>query len=329
MQAHWPRRLFPSAALAAAGAVFAVLAVMDKLFGLVHRPLHLATVAYAILLSLLGWVWLRGIPLKSARLVRVSAYGAVLILNVLTALYVLAWRVSADPTPVLLQSELQRGDDMLASGDKDGAHLAYRDAAKRFPSSFAVLMRLGAVNYQVADYDRAKKYFEQALEQAPRESRWRALNDLGQTYWKLRDPEQAIELYEQAKREGLPKSELVEWHYRLGWAYFDARNLNAAIEHYRAVAEAGKAYSAASYYNIACALAQQIAASKDEGERRSMTQEAVRSLRDAWNAINTEEEQQALRTGLLGGPEERDPELAPLRGSAELKTFLTEIRRTK
>lgn len=327
MQAHWPRRLLPSAALAAAGAVFAVLAVMDKLFGLVHRPLHLATVAYAILISLLGWVWLRGIPLKPARLLRVSAYGAVLILNVLTALYVLAWRVSADPTPVLLQSELDRGDHLLEAGDKDGAHLAYRDAAKRFPTSFPVLMRLGAVNYQVADYDRAKKHFSQALEKAPRESRWRALNDLGQTYWKLRDPDRAIELYEQAKREGLPQSELVEWHYRLGWAYFDARNLDAAIEHYRAVAEAGKQYAAASYYNIACALAQQIAASKDEGERRSMTQEAVRSLRDAWTAITTAEEQQALRTGLLGGPDERDPELAPLRDSAELKAFLAEIRK--
>jgi len=321
--------LLPSVALAAAGTVFAVLAVMDKFFGLVHRPLHLATVAYAILLGLLGWVWLRGIPLKPARLLRVSAYAAVLILNVLTALYVLAWRVSADPTPVLLQSELERGDQLLETGDKDAAHLVYRDAAKRFPASFPVLMRLGAVNYQVADYDRAKKYFSQAVDMAPQGSRWRALNDLGQTYWKLRQPDQAIELYEQAKREGLPDSELIEWHYRLGWAYFDARNLDAAVEHYRAVAEAGKQYAAASYYNIACALAQKIAASKDAGERRSMTQEAVRSLRDAWTAINTEEEQQALRTGLLGGPKERDPELAPLRGSAELNTFLADIREGK
>lgn len=326
MQAHWPRRLLPPAALAASGAAFAVLAVMDKLFGLVQRPLHLATLAYAILLSLLAWVWVRGIPLKPARLLRMSAYAAVLILNVLTALYVFAWRVSADPTPVVLQTELQRGDELLEAGDKDDAHLIYREAAKRFPGSFAVMMRLGAVNYQVSDYERAKRYFSRAVELAPRESRWRALNDLGQTYWKLRQPEQAIELYEQAKQSGLPSSERVEWHYRLGWAYFDARNLDAAIEHYRAVARAGKQYTAASYYNIACALAQKITLSDDPGERRAMTREAVRSLRDAWGAITTEEEQQALRAGLLGGPEERDPELAPLRGSKELSAFLAEIR---
>lgn len=329
MQAHWPRRLFPPAALAASGSAFAVLAVMDKLFGLVHRPLHLATLAYAILVSLLAWVWIRGIPLKPARLLRVSAYAAVLILNVLTALYVFAWRVSADPTPVLLQTELERGDALLEAGRKDDAHLVYREAAKRYPDSFAVMMRLGAVNYQVGDYDRARKYFSRAVDLAPRESRWRALNDLGQTYWKLRQPEQAIELYEQAKQSGLPASELVEWHYRLGWAYFDARNLDAAIEHYRAVAEAGKQYAAASYYNIACALAQKLKESEDPGERESLMQEAVRSLRDAWGAVTTAEEQEALRSGLLGGPGERDPELEPLRGSAELSRFLNEIRNAR
>jgi tetratricopeptide (TPR) repeat protein len=299
---------------------------MDKLYGLVHRPLHLATLAYALLLSVLVWAWVRGIHVKPARLLRVSAYAGILILNVLTALYVFAWRVSADPTPVLLQSELERGDDLLEAGDKDGAHLIYRAAGKRFPESFAVAMRLGAVNYQVSDYERAKKYFSQALELAPAGSRWRALNDLGQTYWKLHDPEQAIEHYERARQEGLPDSELVEWHYRLGWAYFDARNLDAAIEHYRAVAEAGKVYAAASYYNIACALAQKVAASKDPGERRALTQEAVRSLRDAWGAIGNDEERQSLRGGLLGGPKERDPELEPLRGTPELNELVADLR---
>ncbi|MCC2669541.1 MAG: hypothetical protein K0Q72_2012, partial [Armatimonadetes bacterium] len=258
MQANWPRRVSPPAALAASGASFAVLAVMDKVFGLVHRPLHLATLAYALFCSLLIWSWARGIRWKQTRLLRVSAYAALLILNVLTALYVVAWRVSADPTPVVLQAELERGDALLEQGDKDKALILYREASKRYPDSFQVLMRLGAVNYQIGDFERAKKHFSRAVETAPRDSRWRALNDLGQTYWKLHDPEQAIELYEQARQEGIPKSELTEWHYRLGWAYFDARDLDAAIEHYRAVADVGEQYAAASYYNIACALAQQV-----------------------------------------------------------------------
>jgi tetratricopeptide (TPR) repeat protein len=325
MQANWPRRVSPPAALAASGASFAVLAVMDKVFGLVHRPLHLATLAYALFCSLLIWSWARGIRWKQTRLLRVSAYAALLILNVLTALYVVAWRVSADPTPVVLQAELERGDALLEQGDKDNALILYREASKRYPDSFQVLMRLGAVNYQIGDFERAKKHFSRAVETAPRDSRWRALNDLGQTYWKLHDPEQAIELYEQARQEGIPKSELTEWHYRLGWAYFDARDLDAAIEHYRAVADVGEQYAAASYYNIACALAQQVAAASGE-KRQELGREAVDNLRHAWSAINTTEERQALRTGLLGGPEERDPELAPLRGTPELKSFLAEIR---
>jgi len=326
MQANWPRRIYPPLALAASGASFALLAVMDKVYGLIYRPLHLATLAYAALLSLLGWAWYLGIHLKPARHHRVSAYTAFLILNVLTGLYVFAWRVSADPTPVVLQAELDRGDQMLNAGDKDGAHLLYRHAAQRFPDSFPVMMRMGAVNYQTADFERAKKYFSRALDLAPRDSRWRALNDLGQTYWKLQQPDEAIDLYEQARREGLPDSELNEWHYRLGWAYFDARNLDAAIEHYRAVASAGQKYAAASYYNIACALAQKISKTPPGPERETLIADAVDSLRHAWSAINTPEEQQALRTGLLGSPSQRDPELAPLRGSRELTDFLHDIR---
>ena len=325
MQANWPRRVYPPVALAASGASFAVLAVVDKVFGLVHRPLHLATLAYAFFCSLLIWAWARGIHFRRSRLLRVSAYAALLILNVLTALYVFAWRVSADPTPVVLQSELERGDALLEKGEKDDAHLIYRKAAERYPNSFQVLMRLGAVNYQIADFERARKYFARAVDTAPHDSKWRALNDLGQTYWKLHQPEQAIELYEQARKEGIPQSELTEWHYRLGWAYFDARDLDAAIEHYRAVADVGEQYAAASYYNIACALSQKVAAAKGM-RREELTREAVDSLRHAWSAINTTEERQALRTGLLGNPEERDPELAPLRGTPELKQFLIEIR---
>jgi tetratricopeptide (TPR) repeat protein len=326
MQANWPRRIYPPLALAASGASFALLAVMDKVYGLIHRPLHLATLAYATLLSLLGWAWYRGIPGRQARLIRVSAYTAFLLLNVLTGLYVFAWRVSADPTPVVLQAELDRGDQMLSAGEKTDAQILYRDAARRFPDSFPVMMRMGAVTYQTADFEHAKKYFSRALELAPRDSRWRALNDLGQTYWKLQQPEEAIELYEQARREGLPDSELIEWHYRLGWAYFDARNLDAAIEHYREVARAGQKYAAASYYNIACALAQKISKLPQGPERKALTAEAVDSLRHAWSAINTPEEQQALRTGLLGDPTQRDPELAPLRGSQALTDFLHDIR---
>lgn len=326
MQAHWPRRLYPPLALAASGTSLAVLAVVDKVFGLIHHPLHLATMAYAALLSLLAWAWYRGIHVQPARLLRLSAYWAFLILNVLTGLYVFAWRVSADPTPVVLQAELDRADQMLSAGDKDGAHLLYRDASQRYPDSFPVMMRMGAVNYQTADFERAKKFFSRALELAPRDSRWRALNDLGQTYWKLQQPEEAIDLYEQARREGLPDSELIEWHYRLGWAYFDARNLDAAIEHYREVARAGEKYAAASYYNIACALAQKVSKTPPGAVKQALTADAVDSLRHAWSAINTPEEQQALRAGLLGNSSQRDPELAPLRGSRELNDFLHDLR---
>src|SRR5687767_12001060 len=128
MEAHWPRRLYIPLALAVAGIACAVLAVVDKLYGLVQHPLHLATAAYACLFLLIGWAARKGVAIRPSRLVRLSIYAAVLILNVLTAAYVFAWRISADPTPVLLQTRLAEGDRLLNEGRKDEAHLIYKDA---------------------------------------------------------------------------------------------------------------------------------------------------------------------------------------------------------
>lgn len=312
--------------LAVLGAVFALLAVMDKWFGLVQHPLHLATLAYASLFAMIAWAVTRGIPLHPSRLVRLSSYGAILILNLLTATYVFAWKVSADPTPLVLQRQLAEGDALLNDGQKLDALIAYRRAYRRFPDSYAVLMRMGAASYQNDDFEAAARYYDRALALAPAESRWRTLNDLGQSYWKLRRPDEAVEFYRRAEEAGMPKSESVEWHYRLGWAYFDLKDYDAAIEHYRYVGEAGRKYAAASYYNVACALAQKIRASSDSQQKRAWTHEAVESLRLAWQSISTPEEREELRKGLVGSAEELDPELAPLRSSAEFRALLQEFR---
>jgi tetratricopeptide (TPR) repeat protein len=326
MEAHWPRRLYVPLALAVAGIICAVLAVVDKLYGLVQHPLLLATIAYACLFLLIGWAFRNGIPVRPSRLVRLSIYAAVLILNVLTAAYVFAWRISADPTPVLLQTRLAEGDRLLNDGRKDEAHLIYKDALRRYPKAYPVLMRMGAVNYQVGDYDRARGFYERAVQAAPPESRWRALNDLGQTYWKLQQPTEAIQLYERARQAGLPPSEVVEWHYRLAWAYFDERDYDAAVEHYMAVAEAGDKYVSASYYNAACALAQKLKRTEDAAERQELAAQAVESLRQAWRSTETEQERVDLKAGLIGAEDTRDPELEPLRGTGPFAQLAKELR---
>lgn len=327
MQANLSRRPLVPLTLAASGAAFSVLAVVDKVFGLVQRPLHLATVAYACLAALLIWACVRGVQLRPARFLRLSAYAGFLILNVLTATYLFALRVSADPTPLMLNARLNEGDARLNEGDKDEAHLIYRAAYQRYPNSFPVLMRMGAVNYQVGDFERAERHFTRALELAPPSERWRALNDLGQTYWKLHKPEEAIELYLRARREGMPdaKPELIEWHYRLGWAYFDVRDYDKAIEHYEAVALYGEKYSAASYYNIACAVAQKVRNAKGD-DRAELVEDAVRNLREAWKGT-APEERNAFLEGLAGSEDQRDPELDPLRGAAAFDALIAELKR--
>jgi len=327
MQARISRQALAAWALAASGAAFGLLAFCDRVFGLIHRPLHLATVAYASLAGLLMWACARGVQVHAARRLRLSAYAAGVLLCFLTAGFLFAWRaISADPGPLLLSAQLAAGDAYLARGEKDLAHLAYREAQERYPDSFAVLMRLGAVNYQVADYSRAERFFKRALEVAPSDSRWRALNDLGQTYWKLGRVREAIAHYQAARKAGLPsnREDLIEWHYRLGWAYFDLRDYDAAIEHYLRVAEYGGKYADASYYNTACAVAQKLKVAGAPAERRALAGEAVGHLREAWR-LTDEDEREAFKASLTGSPDERDPELAPLQGTPELAAFLREL----
>lgn len=324
------RQVFAPAALAASSAAFGVLALWDRLFGVLQRPMLLIALAYASLAGLLVLACMRGIQLRPQRLLRLSGQAAGLLLCFLTAGFLFAWRaISADPAPLFLSAQLARGDEHLRRGEKDLAHLAYREAHQKLPGSYAVLMRLGAVNYQVGDYGRAERYFTQALEAAPPDSRWRALNDLGQTLWKLGRPREAIAHYEQAREAGMPQRapELIEWHYRLGWAYFDIRDYDAALEHYQRVAEFGGKYADASYYNAACALAQMMKTAPDSETRRDLAREAVLHLRDAWSRT-TEEERDTFRASFTGSPEERDPELAPLRGTPELAEFLRQIAPT-
>jgi tetratricopeptide (TPR) repeat protein len=326
MDASQTRRLNLPLALAAAGATCAFLAAADKVFGLVQHPLYLATLAYVFLFVLVAWGFIRGIRVRPTRRVRFSVYASVLLLTILTAAYVFAWRVSADPTPVVLQAELARGDALLEAGKKDEAHLAYLEAYKRYPNSFPVLMRMGAVSYRLTDYERARRFFTRAAEAAPSSSVWKAHNDLGQAYWMLKQPQKAIELYRQAREEGLPDSEQVEWHYRMAWAYFDANNYDAAIEQYRAVAQAGQKYSAASFYNMACAQAQKYAVTKDPAVRRALAQDAAANIRSAWVATTRPQDRRSLEESLMGSPERQDPDLAPLRKSPQLQALLRELR---
>lgn len=310
-------------ALGATGLGFACLAAADKFYGLMRLPLQLATLAYAALFGLVAWGVRHGLSSKKPR--RFSLYTGFLLLNLLTAAYVFAWRVSADPTPVLLQSELARGDALLDAGQKDEAHLVYRAANQRYPRTFAILLRLGAVNYQVADYERARRYYEQALELAPSASRWRALNDLAQTYWKLLRPEEAIQTYLEAHEAGIPFLERLEWHYRIAWAYFDVSDYDSAIEHYRIVARSRSKYAASSYYNIGCALAQKLKRIPVGAGREALAQEASAALRLAWEFERDPQERQALRVGLAGAPGDRDPELFPLRRTHAFQALLREL----
>lgn len=312
--------------LTAVAAVCVFVAAVDKAFGIFQQPLLFATVAYAALFALLVWALTRGLHLGRPAPRKVSVFGGVLLLNLLTAGYVFAWKnLSSNSTPVIIEQVLDKGDAFYDEGMSDDAYAQYKEALKRSPRSFPALMRMGMVSYHMSDFERAKRFFERALEVAPPELRWRALNDLGQTMWKLGEPERAIELYQQAERANMPVSERIEWHYRLAWAYFDIQDFDAAIEHYGVVAEAGQKYAAASHYNIACALSKKLALTSDPGKRSLFAQEAVESLRAAMSVTSDKSDRAALRGGLIGPPEERDPDLAPLAVYPEYRAFVRSL----
>ena len=310
---NWRRALLLSGALAALGAV------SDRYAGFLNRPALLASIAYAALLLFLG-VAARGCSGE-----RRHPFQALLAALLLTAGYIYALRACADPTPIFLRNELAAGDEMLDAGADLDAFLAYRDVYKRHPRSYPVVVRLGAAAYQMGDFDRARKYFAQAVDLAPETARWRALRDLGQAHWKLGEAAEAIRIYLLAGASGLPEAERPEWHYRLGWAYFDLKEYDAAIRHYDAVAGTSHRYAAASHYNIACALAQKTARAGSRAQRDALTLEAVKRLRKAWEAADAASRPELARG--LHDADRLDPELAPLRGSPEFREFLARIDR--
>ncbi len=304
----------------------ALLTLADKWIGLLLSPYLFASVAYASLLGLVAWSARRGFPLGRGHHVRFGAYSTVLLLVLLSAAYVFALKITRDPTPVLVEQRLRAADRMLEHGDKDDALLIYREAFHRAPHSFPVLMRMGAISYGSGDYDRANRYYEEAVERAPDDGRGRALMDLGQTLWKQGEAEEAIRYYQEAGRAGMERRDPVEWHYRLGWACFDAHDYDAAIAHYQAVADAGRHYVAASLYNIACAQAEKVKLTQDPVARHALVKEAVDTLRRAWAATSTPEEVRSLREGLFGTAAQRDPELAVLRSTSEFHQLTRELK---
>ncbi len=306
------------------GGLFGAAALTDRATGWAGHPQLLLTLTYAAL-AIAVLMALAGI--RSARAVSPHrVLPLLLVLAALTAGYVRAVRAGADVTPWVLQGALDRGDALMHAGRTDEAHLVYREAHQRFPRAFPVLMRLGSLNYVLTDFDRARRYYEQGLEVSPPESRWRALNDLAQTYWKLLRPEDAIRRYWEADEAGIPPSDRIDWHYRLAWAYFDAGDYDAAMEHYDVVARSGGRYAASSHYNIACALAQKMKRAPDQTVRLELAESAVDHLRSAWREETDPTEREALRTGVTGPIGDRDPELFPLRSTAVFRALLTEIR---
>lgn len=304
-------------------AILGAAAVADKFFGWLGNPLLLVVAAVAPVYLALGLSWTR---LRRRAGSRLTPFSAFVVLNLLTGASLLALRTSADPTPVMLQTQLDGAARLLEAGEIEEAHLRYQSLRKDHPRSFPVLMGLGASAYQMGDYSRSRRYFAEALPLAPSNSRWRVLNDLGQAHWKLGEPEEALELYERARTAGMPESELLEWHYRMGWAAFDAGRLDQSIIHYQWVADRRGKYAAASLYNMGCAYAQKIAELKKARSGSALAEQAVARLREAWNLAATGSEREALRDGLIGAPDARDPELEPLRRFPVYREFLRQVR---
>lgn len=311
--------------LLGASLLLGAAAAADKSWGWWGQPALLVLAAsFPLYLALFLW-WAGALAARPGRVRRLSSYAAFLLINLLTAGCVVAFRAAADSTPLVVQARVNEAVALLEKGRPEEAYLVYAQIRSRSPRSFQVQMGLGAAAYQMGDYERAREHFARALKLAPDESRWRALNDLGQAQWKSGDARAALESYNRARSMQMPESELLEWHYRMGWAAFDAGRLEEAIEHYRWVAERGGKYSAASLYNIACAQAVQVSQASPQ-KQQALVAAAVENLRRAWSASAPGPERDALRRGVLGSPDERDPELEPLRDFPRFHRFLAELR---
>jgi len=306
--------------LLALALALALGAAADKLVGVIGAPSVLALAAYlGAGTALLRWPRWRA-PLR---------LGAVLAL---TLAILLAWRALADPTPLTLWRELHAGDALLEANRRDDAMLRYRRAEQRAPHNPHVLIRLGAGYYRLGDYARAARAYERALHEArpplaPRH-RWRIWIDLGQTYWKLGRASDALRAYQEAIRLGIPASERPLMDYRLAGAYFDLRDFDRSIEHYQRVAAAGGEYAAASLYNIACAYAQKYA-SAPQDRRPAYLRAALDSLRLAWERATDPADRETFLDALVGGPDDLDHELDPIRPTPEMEAFLATLRRLR
>lgn len=306
--------------LLALALALALGAAADKLVGIIGAPGVLALAAYLCACAAVLRSRRLRVPLRVA-----AALGA-------TVALLLAWRGLADPTPLALWRELHAGDALLEANRRDDAMLHYRRAEQWAPQNPHVLARLGAGYYRLGDYARAARAYERALREArpPLDPRrhWRIWIDLGQTYWKLGRAADALRAYQEAIRLGIPASERPLMDYRLAGAYFDLRDFDRSIAHYQRVAAAGGEYAAASLYNIACAYAQKYATAPPD-QRATYLRAAVDSLRLAWERAADPADRETFLAALVGGPDELDHELDPIRPTPEMQAFLAPLRRLR
>ena len=315
-----PRPARRQLSLLVVAAALVALTAADKAFGLVQQPLYLATAAYGFILVALIWAGLSRLRRRRG----LSIYAVCLFFLMATTGYVFAWKAVADPTPVWLLRELKRADSYIESGNLDVALLGLRELDRRAPHSYGVLSRLGAAYYRQGNFGAAVQNFRAAAAVAPKDLRWRALTDWGQSYWKSGESRRALELYRQAWDLGVPPTEQPLWHYRVASALFDLGEFDQAIPEYEQVVASRSEYAAAALYNIACALAQRQRDSTPLSTE--LAAQAVDYLRRAWARADNDDDRRALLDGILGGQSQRDPDLDPLRDTLPFRQFAETLR---